>query len=189
MTQNNWRGIGLLLILLVLVFIQHFGQKPRHAPPSASLVQNKSPDYTIEKFSSSVFNADGSLKYIIEANRLDHFPTGDTTELQQPLIKLFQPNKPTWFIQAQTGQSTQMDVIELAGDVTIFGETGTQRTPVKMLAENLTLHVDRKYAETQDQVTIATTSDTIRSLGLQADFANDSLKFMSKVRAKHVTPH
>ena len=57
-----------------------------------------------------------------------------------------------------------------------------------MLAESLTLHVDRKYAETKDQVTIATSTDEIRSKGLQADFANDSLIFIANVRAKHVAP-
>ncbi|MBV1884613.1 MAG: LPS export ABC transporter periplasmic protein LptC [Gammaproteobacteria bacterium] len=187
MKQNNWLGLGFLLILLVLLFIQHTGED-KHFTPATTSAPEKSPDYVIEKFSSSVFDPDGSLKYSIEADRLDHFPVGDVTELQQPFIKLYQPNKPTWFIQAQMGQSTQTDVIELTGDVTISGETGTHLTPVQMLAESLTLHVDRKYAETKDQVTIATSTDEIRSKGLQADFANDSLIFIANVRAKHVAP-
>jgi len=188
MKQNNWLGLGFLLILLVLLFIQHIGEDKRFTPAATARAPEKTQDYVIEKFSSSVFNPDGSLKYSIEADRLDHFPVGDVTELQHPFIKLYQPNKPTWFIQAQRGQSTQTDVIELTGDVIISGETGTHLTPVRMLAESLTLHVDRKYAETQDQVTIATSTDEIRSKGLQADFANDSLIFIANVRAKHVVP-
>lgn len=185
MGQSNWVRLGLPLILVSALYLWVTPERQTIIPAPQSEVKEV-PDYSIETFTSSVFNADGSLKYTIEANRLDHFPIRDITQLKAPFIKLYQPNKPTWYIRAETGYSTETDIIELSGDVNISGKTEGSHKPITMQTESLTLQFDRKYAETEDAVTIATNTDEIRSNGLQADFANDVLTFIAQVHAKHV---
>ena len=136
MGQSNWVRLGLPLILVSALYLWVTPERQTIIPAPQSEAKEV-PDYSIETFTSSVFNADGSLKYTIEANRLDHFPIRDITQLKAPFIKLYQPNKPTWYIRAETGYSTETDIIELSGDVNISGKTEGSHKPITMQTESL----------------------------------------------------
>ena len=86
------------------------------------------PDYYVENFSARGMNDKGQLKYILEGDRLVHYPDDDTALVDNPHIVQYLPGstKPT-HIYSETGWLTPGgEEIHLTGKVRVVeGKTAT----------------------------------------------------------------
>ncbi|WP_188149987.1 LPS export ABC transporter periplasmic protein LptC [Teredinibacter waterburyi] len=158
------------------------------------------------------FNEAGELEYEFTARRLEHYliepqagAASDNSEVGQeytlikdPQFTLYQNNQP-WHIEAREGRINQnQEQIELWDNVRIWQD----RLPLPQASlpanpaalkphrsefstETLTIYPAQKIAETEEPVTIRTTSGTIEAVGLHADFNARKIRLLSKVRAVH----
>lgn len=104
------------------------------------------PDYYIENFTATGLDKNGQRKFVIEAERMAHFPDDDTALLDFPHIIQYEAGMAPRHTYADSGwMSSSGDEILLTGNVKIVFEAderspgGTQRSNrLRILLDNET---------------------------------------------------
>ncbi|MBV1880385.1 MAG: LPS export ABC transporter periplasmic protein LptC [Pseudomonadales bacterium] len=175
--------------LTAIIFaIAWFSQTVSETSKKQQRLADSLPDFIIRDFNSQQFNADGKLQYEMEANQLIHYPTNDATELDSPVLKFESEVKGSWTVQSERGfVATDGNIVELNGNV-LLTRQATLEDSVTMATETLYLHLDKEFAETTKPVIISSTNTTVEAVGMQADFTDNRLILVSKVRGRHEIP-
>ena len=175
--------------LTAIIFaIAWFSQTVSETSKKQQRLADSLPDFIIRDFNSQQFNADGKLQYEMEANQLIHYPTNDATELDSPVLKFKSEVKGSWTVQSERGfVATDGNIVELNGNV-LLTRQATPDDSVTMATETLYLHLDKEFAETTKPVIISSTNTTVEAVGMQADFTDNRLILVSKVRGRHEIP-
>lgn len=175
--------------LTAIIFaIAWFSQTVSETSKKQQSLADSLPDFIIRDFNSQQFNADGKLQYEMEANQLIHYPTNDATELDSPVLKFESEVKGSWTVQSERGfVATDGNIVELNGNV-LLTRQATLEDSVTMATETLYLHLDKEFAETTKPVIISSTNTTVEAVGMQADFTDNRLILVSKVRGRHEIP-
>ena len=122
-----------------------------------------------------------------KADSLVHFDAKDTTELEKPIVTLFNPGRPPWIIRSDTGTiSPDGAKIFFGGDVFIDRDGAKNVRPLKIVTKNLWMEPERKYAETDEWADIHSLSDNISGVGMRVFFSNPiHLTLLAKVLGKY----
>ena len=85
------------------------------------LAENHDPDYYIENFTAVGMDIDGARQYVLEAERMVHFPDDDTSLLDKPHVIQYEPERAPTHIYAETGWvSANGDEVILTGNVRVI---------------------------------------------------------------------
>jgi lipopolysaccharide export system protein LptC len=83
--------------------------------------ENNDPDYYIENFYAVGMDTDGNRQYVLEAERMVHFPDDDTALLDKPHIIQYEPDRAPTHIYSETGWiSANGDEVILTGNVRVI---------------------------------------------------------------------
>ena len=147
-----------------------------------------------EGINTILYDADGNIDYTLQAERQVHY-NDDTTELEKPFIRLFQGGDSRWNIVANTGKisaaeavsDTAVDSIELLGDVQVYSldELGNRTL---MSTEFLTLNPETEVLETDQPVSVVTSSLEQSSIGMVAKLRTDEITFLREFRGRYEQP-
>ena len=62
------------------------------------------PDFVAEKLTSYIYNKEGNLSHVIEADRMEHYSGLSITKFELPKYTLYPEDKsPQWYINAKEG--------------------------------------------------------------------------------------
>lgn len=147
-----------------------------------------------EGINTILYDADGNIDYTLQAERQVHY-NDDTTELEKPLIRLFQGGDSRWNIIANTGKisaveataDATVDNIELLGDVQVYSldELGNRTL---MSTEFLTLNPETEVLETDQPVSVVTSALQQSSIGMVAKLRTDEITFLREFRGRYEQP-
>jgi lipopolysaccharide export system protein LptC len=83
--------------------------------------ENNDPDYYIENFYAVGMDTDGNRQYVLEAERMVHFPDDDTALLDKPHVIQYEPDRAPTHIYSETGWiSANGDEVILTGNVRVI---------------------------------------------------------------------
>lgn len=90
------------------------------------------PDYVVEGVTMTTLKADGSAKSRILSRKLTHYEDDQSSELEAPIARQFNPDKPPITVRADKGLiDGNMSVLDLIGNATLIrpsqGATETQK--------------------------------------------------------------
>ena len=175
------------LVLIAVIFIISDTRFVRTPPPflSSPYAGEQTPDTEIRRFSNTVFDQNGQLKYTLNSPHLFHYPHNDETLLSAPEIKLYENNNSPWKVVAKRGNITSGDEITLSGDVNITGNTSTDNEPVTVKTKALTLYTNDKRAESKERVKIYSNQGQLSGTGLKADMISSTMSLLSQVEGSH----
>jgi len=175
------------LVLIAVIFIINDTRFVRTTPPflSSPYAGEQTPDTEIRRFSNTVFDQNGQLKYTLNSPHLFHYPHNDETLLSAPEIKLYENNSSPWKVVAKRGNIAAGDEITLSGDVNITGNTSTDNEPVTVKTKALTLHTNDKRAESKERVIIYSKQGQLGGTGLKADMISSTMSLLSQVEGSH----
>ncbi len=147
---------------------------------------------------SILFDVNGQIEYTLQAARQVHF-LDDTTELDRPFLRIYQPTGESWNILASSGRilpelenrelsgnSTNISRIDLIDDVELyqtddFGNRTVLRTAflsvdpaLETLTTDLPVHLSSKFIEQT-------------AVGMHADLIQNTVTFSSQVRGIYDT--
>jgi LPS export ABC transporter protein LptC len=160
---------------------------------SNTINSNSSLDFNAysEGINTILYDADGNIDYTLQAERQVHY-NDDTTELEKPLIRLYQDGGSRWNIVANSGKisSSQGNTgaadenIELLGDVQVYSldEFGNRTL---LSTESLTLNPETEILETDQPVSVVTSALQQSSIGMIAKLKTDEITFQSEIRGRH----
>ena len=91
------------------------------------LAESHDPDYYIEDFTAVGMDINGARQYVLEAERMVHFPDDDTALLDKPHVIQYEPDRAPTHIYSETGWiSADGDKVILTGNVRVIrGRDGT----------------------------------------------------------------
>lgn len=85
------------------------------------LAESNDPDYYIENFTAVGMDINGERQYVLEAERMVHFPDDDTSLLDKPHVIQYEPGRAPTHIYSETGWvSANGDEVILTGNVRVI---------------------------------------------------------------------
>lgn len=175
-----------LLLMAVAAITWWFG--PRQGTPELLTRSDDSgADYYLEQFTATVMGADGTPMRRLRAERMEHYPHDDSTALQQPLVTIFEPQRPPWTVKSEQGWlSGDGELLLLQGTVEIHREKAADTRPVDIYTRDLRVQPEQNYAETDQPIEIRSDNSRVTSVGMQAWFAKPSrIKLLANVRGHY----
>ncbi|MBL1142268.1 MAG: LPS export ABC transporter periplasmic protein LptC [Proteobacteria bacterium] len=141
------------------------------------------PDYYMENFTTLTMNQDGTPKNRLYAAYMAHYPDDNTSELHEPILKIFRAEKQPINVRSDKGWVTSNnDVILLDGNVYLHQNDDDGSLKLELLAEDARVLVDQKYAETDNATTLISKKSTTTSIGMRAYLQEQRLEFLSNVK-------
>lgn len=102
------------------------------------------PDYYIENFTATGLDKNGQRRFVIEAERMAHFPDDDTALLDQPHVVEYQVGFAPRHTYADSGwMSASGDEILLTGNVRIVVEADSRGPGGTMKAKRMRILLDK----------------------------------------------
>lgn len=147
-----------------------------------------------EGINTILYDVEGNIDYTLQAKRQVHF-NDETTELENPFIRLYEDGTSRWSIVANSGKISSaetsadapVDSIDLLGDVQVFSldEFGNRTL---MSTEFLTLNPESEVLETDRAVSVVTPTLQQSSVGMLARLRTDEITFLREIRGHYEQP-
>jgi lipopolysaccharide export system protein LptC len=178
--------LPLIIIALVFAAIGYWNISPERFLDQPQAVQPPpSVDFFIENARSRQFQADGSLRYELTAERLEHLRDSDISLLSQPDLLIHRLNEQPWRVRSLRGEvAPQGSQVELIDAVRIE-QTTPQNRFTRLTTSRLTIFPEREYAETAQPVRIENPDGVTTATGMQAYVNEGRVLLLSNVRGQH----
>jgi lipopolysaccharide export system protein LptC len=174
--------LGLMLALALLTF--YLERTVREDDPPSGL-RRHDPDYYVNTFTTTTYNATGKVETVMTAARMVHYPDDDTTELFEPRLAQSKPNEPRYTVRAERGQlSADGDEFFLYGDVVLVREASAQGPEARMTTEFLHVLRDRSLVRTDRHVKIVEGSRALTGRGMEYNNESRNLVLRADVVAR-----
>lgn len=183
----NRRMLLLLgFVALLVVFTSWLSRQGETPGPRAPETAKHQPDYFIHGMDATVTDLNGRTSHRLIADSLFHYPDDDTSELENPDIRIFGERDENWFATGQQGF-----VAGKQGQVTLRGDVRLRQRGVEELdveTEWLLIDSERHYAETDAPVTLVSSAARVQGVGLKAFGEEQRMLILSSVRGRYATP-
>ncbi|KHO65161.1 MULTISPECIES: LPS export ABC transporter periplasmic protein LptC [Pseudomonas] len=176
------------LIIIALVFAaigywnispERFLDQPQAEQPPPSV------DFFVQNAYSRQYQADGSLRYELTSERLEHLRDSDTNLLYQPDLLIHRAGEQPWRVRSLRGEvAPQGTQVELIDDVRIEQTIPPNRF-TRLTTSRLTVFPEREYAETAQPVRIENPDGVTTATGMQAYVKEGRVLLLSNVRGQH----
>lgn len=149
--------------------------------------QAHEPDYFLNALRTTEMDATGAPLRRLEAAEMKHYPDDDSTEIDQPVLTLFQGREPPWRIRSEDAWlSGDGELLLLQGRVQIDREASENQRPITIITRNLRVQAEANYAETDHELQIRSLGSWVESTGMRAWFGKPMrLKLLSNVRGRY----
>jgi len=146
---------------------------------------SKSPDIYLNSTVSRRFDKQGTLEYKLASDDAIHLPHNDTVKMRNPNLITFAEGAPAWYVRANQGTSQPGGkVLELHDGVVIQNADAS----LKMQTQSVIITPDKKYAETDQPVTMTgNTGQITTAVGMNAWLDSKRFQFLSRVRSQYET--
>ena len=155
--------------------------------PPAAEGPDASPEYYMSGFTTHAMNPDGSPRYRLSAENMEHFAYDQHADLEQPRLTVFRPDEPPWQVASRQGKVfDEGERVHLLGPVTIERAAGRDTRPLQVDTRDLWVWPQKEYAETDQPTVIRSGNSQLQGIGMQAWFDQERLKLLSHVRGEYV---
>lgn len=181
--------IWLLLMLLVALGATWWASRPEPAATAQETADEEQiQDYFVHDLDLHLFDPEGSLSHVLNAEHLTHFRVSGIALLKQPRYTLYEEKRPGWKIRADKGElSGDQSRLLLLGKTSIDWQGDERHPAMHLLTSGLTIHPREEYAETEAPVTVTSGENWIESTGMQAWLkAPGKIRFLAQTRAHYV---
>lgn len=173
--------VALILLAAATLWLERISRVPDVEAERPARVD---PDFIGEHIRMLQFNADGTPRYELLAERVVNYPHSGITDFEQPRL-LYQTRDGELRVTAEHGESRDDgEVIHLTGDVFVHRE-GVEGNPEMTLRSNtLTLWPDTQRAATDDPVVLTRGPSVAYGNGMRADNLYGTLELIGDARVR-----
>jgi lipopolysaccharide export system protein LptC len=149
---------GIIIVVLILVaFLSWRFKQSESVDASVAGEPVHQPDFFLANFRIRQFGETGLLRYRLDGQRLERFPSDERTLIDQPSMVLHDDGGPTWRITADNGEASTeaLDEIRLQGDVEISRDAAaTQRPPLRVTTASLLFKPKTEFVQSKNTITL-----------------------------------
>lgn len=139
--------------------------------PTKAQTHDNIPDFYIKHFTVQGTNPDGSPRFALAAELMQHYPFDDHADLVEPRVKFYsRDGGAPWLVNAQSGR------VESGGhSLTLFGDTHIRRKgsehnlPADLITSNITYSPATNKVTTNYQVDYTSNLNRISGKGMDAN--------------------
>jgi lipopolysaccharide export system protein LptC len=165
--------LALMLALALLTF--WLERTVREEQPHPSL-RRHDPDYLVEQFVLTKYNAAGILESTLTAAKMVHYPDDDSTELVAPRVVQAKPNEPRMTLSADRGTlSNNGEEIFLFGNALLVREAGAGKPEARVQSSFLHVVGARSLVRTDREVTVSEPGRALSGRGME--YHNETWQF------------
>lgn len=176
--------VSLCVIAGVTAWLAEYVTPKPEKMPSADISQI---DYYSTNIRRMVMDTDGKPKEVLFAEGLQHFKNDDHTEMQKPVMTLYNgEGESPWIIHSDTSKALSGNrTIWMNGNVLITRET-EKNGLIRIITSNVKFKPRRDYAETQEFAQILSDHDETIGNGVQIHFKPQlNVTILANVWRKH----
>lgn len=141
------------------------------------------PDYIVENFSFVRMTPQGQPRYVISGKRLEHIPQGDTSYVQEPLLRGVEPGRPPMTVHADRAELVHPEHrVELIGNVDVDRPATPASSLLQLHTQALTVLPDEEIMKTSQQVQLQLGTATVNAAGIVANNATQQLQITNRGR-------
>ncbi|MDX1676800.1 LPS export ABC transporter periplasmic protein LptC [Arsukibacterium sp.] len=170
-----------VLFLLVLALVStatYLWFSPTDSSDASYADRELLPDYIAEQVTRTLYDEQGFVADLIQADRLEFFERLGFTQFEQPRYTLFDAeHQAAWAVTSQFGIWLPEDKIILEQDVNISNINGSELLE-RIQTANLELLLPEKTIQTTAAVQIIGQGFYINGIGLQADLTEQNLRII-----------
>lgn len=144
-------------------------------------------DYFLKHFEILSMTLTGEPRQRLQAQYMQHYTDDDSTEITQPIMTMYTPDKPDLHIESETGYiSSDGELVLLNGAVHIKRDALKNIAALDIDTHNLRVQLLNDFAETDEFVTIKSGNNNIEGIGLRAHFREPiNIKILEQVKGRH----
>lgn len=117
-------------------------------PELQNFTERHDPDYYIENFTATGLDKDGKRRFVIEAERMAHFPDDDTALFDNPHVIEYEEGQAPRHTYSDSGwMNSTGDEILLTGNVRIVVEAGVDGAGGTIRAKRMRILLDKTSKE------------------------------------------
>ena len=163
-------------------------QQVQPNPEQPDRSKRHDPDAIIEDFSAIQLGEQGQPRFIIAADKMQHYPDNDSTTLDTPRITILTPEHPPIHSVAKRGTiSGKGDVVSLYENVEVLRSASPEREELRAHTEYLRVVPGRNLIDTNRAVSIVEGRNTLHAKGLEIDNNTRTFKLLSNVKGVYVS--
>ncbi len=148
------------------------------------------PDYFVEHFQATAFDAQGRPRYRLAAERMQHYMDDDTTVLEAPRFGREGPGVAPVQVQSRRGLvSPEGESVYFLGDVRMQQNGAGDRPPLQLSTEYLRVIPEGNIIRTDRPVMLSEGSSRLTATGMVADGGQRSLIFAGRVKGIYESRH
>lgn len=138
---------------------------------------------------SVLYDSDGNIQYTLEATEQVHY-LDNTTQLQNPYVRLYQGSGARWNIVARSGRihaaekSEKITRLDLSEDVELY-QIDDAGNRITLETSFLSLFPETETMSTEREVTMTTNTLRQTATGMRADLQQDTLTFLAQVKGRY----
>lgn len=131
------------------------------------------------------FDENGKLVSELYVAKLKHF-SDDSSELEQPILKIYSDDHEPWEIKADQGHATEgIRVIELWDNVRLHQNHNGNHQEITIITTRAKVFPEQNYAETDQPVDFVQPGVTIKSIGVKAHFKQGQVELLSNAQGQY----
>jgi lipopolysaccharide export system protein LptC len=175
-----------LLLLLLAAYWLNLQVQPLPSKPDNS--KRHDPDLIVSNFSATTLNERGAPRFLMSAQKLEHYPDDDSTHLDEPRLSSLYADRPPVYTSAKRGEiSSKGNDIFLRDDVKIVRVPNAMQTELTFTTTYLHVLPDLDLAETDRPITIMDAHTILHAVGMRFDNKASVVHLLAQVRSQHET--
>jgi lipopolysaccharide export system protein LptC len=177
---------ALLPLLALLAGTYWLSQQVLPLPPTPDYKARHDPDYIVSDFSAVSLGEQGTPRFLLSAQKMEHYPDDDVTYLVEPRLTSPYRDRPPVHISAARGEvSHNGEEMFLHDGVLVVRESSGKQGEMKIATSYLHVVPDDETADTDRPVTLTEAHGMTMAVGMKLDSRARVLKLLSHVRSQY----
>lgn len=183
MKKRYWAAIIFFSVAaFMLIFSDNLTENQKMSVVDTKTVNE--PDFYVEGFKAKSFKPSGKLDHIIQAQKAVHFPEGDYTNMDKPVVHFMRDDQSPIEITSTKGTLLNLeDKVIMKQNVSISPISGPQSFLVS--TESLDILIDKEIAETDEYVHMQNPQSVMTSTGMKLYLKTQLMELQSNVRGQY----
>jgi len=174
-----------LLLMLALALLTIWLERTVREQQAHPSLRRHDPDYLVEDFVITKFNAAGVQESTLSAAKMIHYPDDDSTELVAPRVLQAKPNESRMTLTADRGTlSHDGEEVFLHGNVLLVREGTADRPEARVQSSSLHLIGSKSLVRTDREVTVSEPGRALSGRGMEYHNETWQLFLRERVRAR-----
>jgi lipopolysaccharide export system protein LptC len=170
--------VGAVALLVGMIMIA----APSHESSAVLVGPVHDPGYSAQLARIVQTGADGKPVYTLDATQIQQLPNDGVIQLQQVQLGFRDPSGNQWSARAARGEITQdSGVVQLDGDVHIFGQLPGTSDQATIISEHLVYDTKAQVVSTREPVRLVMSGRELNATGLTASLKDRRVQLESAV--------